>query len=90
MKLIPITANMTELQVGNINDSYLTYDLRILFSYQTPVAYSYLTSKGRQYFYTKEKYSKTTTKHINSWLPKAQAEEVEQYVIDDVVNGNGH
>ena len=89
MKLNPIKANMTELTVERECCS-VTSVYKILFSYETPVAYTVNTPSGRLWFRTKEHYSRTTTKHINSWLPKDLAEEVEQYVIDDVVNGNGH
>ena len=56
MKLIPIKANMTELQVN---------DMLILFSYQTPVAVIF--PQGHAYT-TEKKWSRTTTRHINQWL----------------------
>jgi hypothetical protein len=56
MKLNPIKANMTELQIN---------DKLILFSYKTPVA-CHIDQKG--YFQTEDYYSPTTTKHINLWL----------------------
>ena len=56
MKLTLIKANMTELEIG---------DKRILFSYHTPVAY---TEKGH-YYITNKKWSNTTTRHINQWVP---------------------
>lgn len=77
MNLKPLGANKTELEIGN---------RKILFSYQTPVAFSELTSEGKMFYRTDINYSRTTNKHINSWLPKDQAVIVEQRVIDDIVN----
>ena len=90
MNLRTIKANMTELQLGDSKCCEGHHDVRVLFSYNTPVAYSVVTPEGKLFFRTGQFYSRTTTKHINSWLPKDQAEEVEQSVIDDVVNGEGH
>lgn len=91
MNLKPLGANKTELRLGDVVCcGQEMHDLRVLFSYETPVAYYFTSPEGRLYFKTKQHYSRTTTKHINSWLPVDQAEEVEQYVIDDVVSGNGH
>ena len=56
MKLKPIRANMTELQLG---------DKTILFSYETPVAY--FDRKTNKYHKTKNKLSQTTTRHIIQW-----------------------
>lgn len=78
MKLRSIKANVTELDLGE--------GTKVLFSYEKPVAYTKLTPEGREYYRTNEDYSRTTTKHINSWLPKDLAEEVEQSVIDELVN----
>lgn len=54
----------------------------ILFSYETPVA-AYIS--GRGYVRTAEKFSKTTSKHINQWLNGATAEVVPQVMIEDLV-----
>ena len=56
LKLQPIGPNQTlvHMFVGTI-----------LFSYETPVA-AYIS--GRGYVRTAEKFSKTTSKHINAWL----------------------
>jgi len=56
MKLKPLAANQTEVEIG---------DYTVLFSYQTPVAYH---KQGVGYFRTDRSYSKTTTRHVNSWL----------------------
>ena len=58
MKLTPLKSNMTEIT---------TKSKRILFSYQTPVAYQELTDVG-DYYRTDCRWSQTTTRHINQWL----------------------
>jgi hypothetical protein len=65
--------NKTELTIGTITDRGFIFDdstntikrrIIIFFSYETPVAgYDH---KGA--FRTEEKYSKTTTKHVNEYL----------------------
>ena len=55
MKVKPIGSNQTEVIMNNGN--------HVLFSYETPVAVS--TIDG--IFVTEEKYSNTTTRHINKW-----------------------
>lgn len=92
MNLKPLGANKTELALGDVCHEGCdeNRDVRVLFSYSAPVAYSVLKPEGRIFFRTKQYYSRTTTKHIKSWLPWDQAEEVEQYIIDDVVEGNGY
>lgn len=59
LKVKPIGSNQTELTVG---------DTLILFSYKTPVA---AWVPGRGWLRSEEKYSKTTTKHVNGWLGAA-------------------
>ena len=56
MKLTPIRANMTEVEIG---------DKTILFSYKTPVAYH---ETGIGYAKTSKRWSNTTSRHINQWL----------------------
>lgn len=57
LKLKPIAANMTELE---------TPKMKVLFSYQTPVA-AYNT-KSKSLFRTSKIWSNTTTRHINKWI----------------------
>jgi len=80
MKLSPLASNMTEIEIGNKT---------ILFSYKTPVAYRELTPEGMTYYKTACRWSATTTRHINKWLPKPQAEFltgiVEQSELDAMV-----
>lgn len=77
MRLTPIKANMTELEIGN---------KRVLFSYKTPVAYQELTTIG-DYYKTNKKWSQTTTRHINQWLGGNGAKFVDQETIDNLVEG---
>lgn len=77
MKLRQLGSNKTEL---TLNDGR-----KVLFSYETPVAYTELTPEGRMFYKTSTFYSVTTSKHINSWLPKDQAVEVDQSILDEMV-----
>jgi hypothetical protein len=60
MKLRQISSNCHEL---------ITRNGTILFSYETPVAVSYDLAIGDKWgvYKTSDKFSATTTKHINSW-----------------------
>lgn len=57
MKLKPIGPNQTELTLSN--------GARVLFSYETPVAY--IDNAGNA-FKTNKKWSNTTSEHINKWI----------------------
>lgn len=71
MKVKSLGANKTEIHLG---------DGSIVFvSYETPVA-AFLPEKG--YFRTKEKFSATTTRHINQWLEGVRAESLSQETMD--------
>lgn len=71
MKITSLGANKTLLRMGN-NE--------VLFSYSTPVA-GFIDGKG--YFRTAKKWSKTTSKHINSYLPTgAKVSEMSQEEIE--------
>lgn len=78
MNLNPIKANMTELQVG---------DIQILFSYKTAVAARVLNLESNRYVYyrTSKFWSKTTSRHINQWLNGERADEREQKYFDALV-----
>jgi hypothetical protein len=67
MKLTPIKANMTEIEIG---------DKTILFSYKTPVAY-YENGKAYQ---TSKKWSVTTSRHINQWLKSIGEETIKESI----------
>ena len=66
MKLKQIGSNMTELDLGLV---------QVFFSYETPVA-ARLTDGTL--VRTAERYSVTTTKHINKWLNGCEALTVSQ------------
>ena len=70
MKLKQIGSNMTELDLGFA---------QVFFSYETPVA-ACLTDGTL--VRTAERYSVTTTKHINKWLQGCDALTVPQARID--------
>jgi hypothetical protein len=70
MKLYQKGSNMTELDLGFA---------QVFFSYETPVA-ARLTDGTL--VRTDERYSVTTTKHINKWLEGCDALTVSQYRID--------
>lgn len=72
-------------QIGSNLTEATTKGERILFSYETPVAYQSL--KTGIYFKTTKKWSKTTSKHINAWLNGAEANELPQIEFDDLVKG---
>ena len=71
---------MTLDKVGNSAwELELTEDVKILFSYQTPVA----AKVGDRYFRTEYSPSRTTSKHINAWLGGNKAKEVDQLFFSD-------
>lgn len=61
MKLSKLGSNQTEIELSD--------GTRVLFSYETPVA-AYIPGEG--YYKTSERYSVTTSKHV------------ERYVVGDV------
>ena len=63
LQINPIGANQTELCANG---------MKVLFSYQTPVA-AYIDG---EYFRTDKHYSSTTTKHINKWLDVTQHDKI--------------
>jgi len=62
MKINNVGSNMTELATNS--------GTVILFSYSTPVA---AMLPSGQYVKTSERYSQTTTRHINKWLQGVSA-----------------
>lgn len=80
MKLIKIGSNVTEMETKD--------GLVILFSYETPVAARFPNGRCVR---TSKKWSQTTTKHINKWLPSNSlclpVEELEQYELDLILKG---
>ena len=74
MKLSPIAANQTQVELKN--------GTVVLFSYKTPVA-AFVPGQG--YVRTKTQYSRTTSKHINKWVRAACCGAVDQSYIDELV-----
>jgi len=80
MKLTPIGSNKTQVTFDLPNGP-----MHILFSYETPVAA--MLPSGR-FLRTKQKFSITTSKHINQWLRAnnaGEAEFVPQSRIEELV-----
>jgi hypothetical protein len=78
LELRPLGSNVTEIE---------TDEAIVLFSYSTPVAYQ---DKATGAFYrTSERYSVTTSRHINKWLEGAEAAEVDQAQLDNLVRTAG-
>lgn len=59
MKLLPIAANQTELELAN--------GVTVFFSYKTPVA-AHIPGEG--YVRTEKRWSVTTSKHIGQFLTR--------------------
>lgn len=76
MKLKPIGSNKTLLELEN--------GTQVLFSYETPVAARIDKGGYWQFIKTNKFYSKTTSKHINSWY--RDCDKVDQSVINNLVN----
>ena len=75
MRLINCGPNKTELV-------FESPDKSVFFSYETPVA----VRVGPTYYRTEEKFSMTTTKHINSWLDGTYATFMPQDFIEKFVS----
>lgn len=73
IKLRVVGPNQTEVKVGHVT---------LFFSYNTLVA-----AHGENGFLrTEEKYSQTTTRHINKWLAGAYASPVPQATLERLAN----
>lgn len=82
MKLKQIGSNQTEVQrQQKVNGGVAT--VAVLYSYETPVAYTVTWPDGgfvaRR---TNQYYSRTTSKHINAWLGSTNHCEADQSEID--------
>lgn len=73
ISLKPLGSNMTEIEI----EGY-----KVLFSYQTPVAYS--DSVGLC-FITDKYWSRTTSKHINKWLEGRPSKKIPQESINKLL-----
>ena len=82
MKLKQIGANQTEVQ---LSDHYERQTIQIFFSYEQAVC----VRNENGCFVTTEKYSRTTSKHINKWIANLSnvIKMVPQSEIDNMVSG---
>jgi hypothetical protein len=71
-------------RTGNSTTELRVNSATILFSYNTPVAVE--LNNDSKILVTSQKYSKTTSKHINEWIQGRSFELVEQSVIDSFIN----
>jgi hypothetical protein len=84
MNLKPIKANMTELELDG---------MKILFSYETPVAVLILEGSRAvgaiwHQYKTEKFWSRTTSRHINTWNPLGGAFGVKpQEYFDSLIAG---
>ena len=77
MKVQPIGSNQTEVSLADGTE--------VLFSYSTPVA---ALVPGKGWIRTAQKWSTTTSKHINAWLRKncgGTVATVPQWELDQLV-----
>ena len=72
MNINPIAPNQTEIHLNN--------GTKILVSYKTPVAA--FDAGVAKWIRSEEKYSVTTSKHVNKWLLGIRSETVPQAQID--------
>ena len=80
MNLKQVGSNMTELELSG--------GLKILFSYQTPVACRWSNASNSHYFYKTDKFwSRTTSKHVNAWVEKGVTDVKPQDYFDSLVKG---
>jgi hypothetical protein len=82
MKLKQLGANQTEVQ---LSDHYERQTIQIFFSYEQAVC----VRNENGCFVTEEKYSRTTSKHINNWVANLSdiIKMVPQSEIDNMVTG---
>lgn len=75
---------MLKLKVPGPNQTVLLSDrVAIFYSYETPVAYQRLDSG--EIFTTDKTFSRTTTRHINTWLAERPATVVSQAEIENIL-----
>lgn len=63
----------------------LNSNIQVFFSYRTAVA-AYVSGVG--FFRTNERYSVTTSRHINKYLNGAKATSVDQAIIDRIAQND--
>jgi hypothetical protein len=79
MNLTPLKANMTEVRLKD--------GVSVLYSYETPVALHVTNADGTWAFYKTSKFwSRTTSRHISTWLPIEKAIDKPQEFFDSLCN----
>lgn len=73
MKIHNIATNQTEVTFHD--------GTQVFYSYRTPVA---AFIPGRGFCRTEAKFSVTTSKHINQWLEKIEAQRIPQEEIEEL------
>jgi hypothetical protein len=77
MKVKSIGRNQTEV---------CTKNCVILISYSTPVACCLFENGIEKWYRTNKFWSVTTSKHINQWLDGIEAEEIDQWRLDHLLD----
>lgn len=80
MELRTLGANKTQLTLNKDG-----HKVEILFSYETPVAARVIDNCGARWYITTQYYSRTTSRHINSWVPKGFDERKPQSFFYELV-----
>ena len=76
MKIKPLGSNQTEIVVGKRH---------VLFSYETPVAFYDDVGGERLFFVTKQKFNRTTSKHISKWIGNGEFIEVPHEQVEEAI-----
>jgi hypothetical protein len=71
-------------QIGSNQTSLRFPKGEVFFSYETPVA-ARIYNRDIEKVATKEKFSRTTSRHVNAWLGRGEYEEVEAKSFDDIL-----
>ena len=85
MKLKTIGKNQTVLTFKSAEMSIYPKDITVFFSYEVPVA---CHISGQGFFKTREKWSATTSRHINKWLESENAGTIhvkDQSFFDNII-----
>jgi hypothetical protein len=81
MKLKSIAKNQTEVQFISGN-----YEITVFFSYETPVAVYIFHPVSSYIIKTDEKYSATTTKHINQFISRYPTNRIKTHAQKTINN----
>ena len=89
INFLPVAKNLTEVQVTEVDHPALQGIVQILVSYETPV----VVKSGWHVFVTERFHSRTTDRHIKTWLeryphiPAENIHDIPQWAIDEVLAG---